>query len=162
MGGFQQLGICRFVYVHARFQGEGAAANIRAALLKALDEWGGDLPDAAVIIRGGGAVNDLAWLNDYELARCICEAPLPVLTGIGHERDSKVLDEVAHTKFDTPSKVIHGIEKVIRERVKEAREFFQMVTSTAQQMTQRCILATENAVESRAKLSQASRPKLSH
>lgn len=141
----EAAGICRFVYVHSRFQGEGAAANIRAALLKALDEWGGDLPDAAVIIRGGGAVNDLAWLNDYDLARCVCEAPLPVLTGIGHERDSTVLDEVAHTKFDTPSKVIHGIEKVIRQRVKEAREFFQLVTSAAQQMTQRCTLTTENA-----------------
>lgn len=141
----ESAGICRFVYVHSRFQGEGAAANIRTALLKALDEWGGDLPDAAVIIRGGGAVNDLAWLNDYDLARCICEAPLPVLTGIGHERDSTVLDEVAHTKFDTPSKVIHGIEKLICQRVKEAREFFQFVAGTAQQMTQRCTLTTENA-----------------
>lgn len=141
----EAAGICRFVYVHSRFQGEGAAANIRAALLKALDNWEGDLPDAAVIIRGGGAVNDLAWLNDYDLARCICEAPLPVLTGIGHERDSTVLDEVAHTKFDTPSKVIHGIEKVIRQRVKEGREFFHSVTSAAQQMTQRCTLTTENS-----------------
>lgn len=141
----EAAGICRFVYVHSRFQGEGAAANIRTALLKALDNWEGDLPDAAVIIRGGGAVNDLAWLNDYDLARCICEAPLPVLTGIGHERDSTVLDEVAHTKFDTPSKVIHGIEKLIRQRVKEAREFFQFVAGTVQQMTQRCTLKTENA-----------------
>lgn len=141
----EAAGVCRFVYVHSRFQGEGAAANIRVALLKALDDWEGDLPDAAVIIRGGGAVNDLAWLNDYDLARCICEAPLPILTGIGHERDSTILDEVAHTKFDTPSKVILGIEKVIRQRVNEAREFFQAVTSTAQQMTQRCTLTTENA-----------------
>lgn len=138
-------GICRFVYVHSRFQGEGAAANIRTALIKALDDWDGDLPDAAVIIRGGGAVNDLAWLNDYDLARCICEAPVPVLTGIGHERDSTVLDEVAHTKFDTPSKVILGIEKVIRQRVKEAKDLFLAVTGTAQQITQRCSLTAENA-----------------
>jgi exodeoxyribonuclease VII large subunit len=46
-----------------------------------------------VIIRGGGAVNDLARLNDYELARFICLSPVHVLTGIGHERDSTVLDE---------------------------------------------------------------------
>ena len=52
------------------------------------------LLDAVVIIRGGGAVNDLAWLNDYDLARCICELDIPVLTGIGHERDSTVLDEM--------------------------------------------------------------------
>ena len=64
------------------------------------------MPDAVVIIRGGGAVNDLAWLNDYDLGRCICELPVPVLTGIGHERDTTVLDEVAHTRYDTPSKVL--------------------------------------------------------
>lgn len=141
----EAAGICRFVYVHSRFQGEGAAANIRVALLQALDEWEGSPPDAAVIIRGGGAVNDLAWLNDYDLARCICEAPLPVLTGIGHERDSTVLDEVAHTRFDTPSKVVLGIENVIRQRAKEAKEFFQAVTATAQQVTQRCRLTSEGA-----------------
>lgn len=59
---------------------------------------------------GGGAVNDLAWLNDYALARTICELPVPVLTGIGHERDSTIIDEVANMKFDTPSKVAAGIE----------------------------------------------------
>lgn len=141
----EAAGICRFVYVHSRFQGEGAASAIRTSLLQALDEWEGDFPDAAVIIRGGGAVNDLAWLNDYELARCICEAPLPVLTGIGHERDSTILDEVAHTKFDTPSKVIHAIETVIRQRALQAKEFYQAVTSSAHGITQRCRLTVEGA-----------------
>jgi exodeoxyribonuclease VII large subunit len=55
--------------------------------------------DALIIIRGGGAVNDLAWLNDYELTKFICLCTIPVLTGIGHERDSTVLDEVAHKSF---------------------------------------------------------------
>lgn len=71
--------------------------------------------DALVIIRGGGAVTDLAWLNDMELARMICLAPIPVLTGIGHERDSTILDEVAHRKFDTPSKVALHIMSTIRD-----------------------------------------------
>ena len=70
-------------------------------------------PDALVIIRGGGAINDLAWLNDYALARFICELTIPVMTGIGHERDSTLPDEVAHARFDTPSKVIAGIEQQI-------------------------------------------------
>ena len=60
--------------------------------------------DALVIIRGGGVVTDLAWLNDLELARRVCRLPIPVLTGIGHERDSTILDDVAHRRFDTPSK----------------------------------------------------------
>jgi exodeoxyribonuclease VII large subunit len=67
------------------------------------------------------------------------------LTGIGHERDSTVLDEVAHTRFDTPSKVILGIENVIRQRAKQAKELFQAVTTTAQQVTQRCRLTSEGS-----------------
>ena len=63
-----------------------------------------------MVILRGGAVNDLAWLNDYGLARLICDMPIPVFTGIGHERDTTVLDEVAHARYDTPSKVIAGIE----------------------------------------------------
>ncbi|WP_119157596.1 exodeoxyribonuclease VII large subunit [Caldimonas tepidiphila] len=120
-------GVCRFVYAFSRFQGEGAAAEIRATMLQALQHWhteAGAPPDAVVILRGGGAVNDLAWLNDYELARSLCELGVPVLTGIGHERDSTVLDEVANLRFDTPSKVILGIEQVIHKRAADARGFF--------------------------------------
>ena len=126
----QLHGICIFRYVTSRFQGEGAAIEIRSALERAMDTWR-EAPDAAVIIRGGGAVNDLAWLNDYALARTVCEYPVPVFTGIGHERDSCVLDEVAHTKFDTPSKVIAGIESVIRKRAQDVRDNFAIVEATA-------------------------------
>jgi exodeoxyribonuclease VII large subunit len=124
----QAHGACEFSYVHSRFQGDGAAAEIAEALRSGLHSWSGaELPDAVVIIRGGGSVNDLAWLNDYALARCICECPVPVLTGIGHERDDTTLDEVAHRKFDTPSKVILGIEEVMRTRVREARAFTDLI-----------------------------------
>ncbi|RZI67965.1 MAG: hypothetical protein EOP13_27505, partial [Pseudomonas sp.] len=111
-------------------QGDGAAKEIREVIEYAMQTWRA-VPDALVIIRGGGAVNDMAWLNDYDLARCICDFPVPVFTGIGHERDSCVLDEVAHTKFDTPSKVIGGIETMIRRRVQEVRENFQIVATVA-------------------------------
>lgn len=124
------FGVCGFTYVHSRFQGEGAAAAIGHALLTALERWpdAHDAPpDAVVIIRGGGAVNDLAWLNDHALVRLVCELLVPVLTGIGHERDRTLLDEVAHAAFDTPSKVIAGIEQVIRRRTREALEAFQAV-----------------------------------
>jgi len=122
----EALGICRFVYVHSRFQGDGAAAQIRSELQGALERMrgAGNLPDAVAIIRGGGAINDMAWLNDYALVRVVCEADVPVLTGIGHERDSTVLDEVAHIRFDTPSKVIAGIERLILQRVQEAKGLF--------------------------------------
>ncbi|MER2514738.1 MAG: exodeoxyribonuclease VII large subunit [Nitrosomonas ureae] len=130
----ERFGICRFVYVSSRFQGEGAANEIKAALQSALEEWrdsGKLAPDAVVIIRGGGAVNDLAWLNDYELAKVICTMNIPVLTGIGHERDNTILDEVANIRFDTPSKAAAGIEQVIKRRVEEAKTNFALLTNFA-------------------------------
>ena len=142
----QAHGLCRFDYVRSRFQGEGAAAQIRATLLDALRAARSDeSPDAVVLIRGGGAVNDLAWLNDYELARTLCELPVPVLTGIGHERDSTLLDEVAQQCFDTPSKVIAGIEQLIVRRAREARQHFEAIA----RLSQRCI------AQARAEVQQA-------
>ncbi|UUE95024.1 MULTISPECIES: exodeoxyribonuclease VII large subunit [Comamonas] len=131
----EHAGLCHFVYTHSRFQGPGAAEELVEAARSALTS--GDsakhvLFDAIVFIRGGGAVNDLAWLNNYELARFVCELKLPVLTGIGHERDSTILDEVAHTSFDTPSKVIAGIEATIARRAREAQAAFAEVVAAVQ------------------------------
>ena len=118
----EQHGVCRFVYAHSRFQGEGAAREIATAITRALKGFQKETPpDAIVLIRGGGAVNDLAWLNDYDLVRTICDQTIPVLTGIGHERDSTLPDEVAHQRYDTPSKVIAGIEHQILQRTREAQ-----------------------------------------
>lgn len=132
----QAAGVCTFTYATSRFQGEGAAAEICEAAGEALKRWTqlGTAPDAIVIIRGGGASNDLAWLNEYRLARFICEAPAPVFTGIGHQRDSTVLDEVAHSSFDTPSKVIANIEGVIADRARQVRTAYETITSRAQRI----------------------------
>lgn len=141
-----QFGICRFTYVHARFQGEGAARGIVSALADALEKFdSADRPDAIVLIRGGGAVNDLAWLNDYDLARFICDQDIPVLTGIGHERDNTLPDEVAHTRFDTPSKVIAGIEQHILRRAGEASAAAQEVFAAASRAAQRARTHAERA-----------------
>lgn len=143
----QRWGLCHFVIVHSRFQGEGAAAEIRQALLDGVATWPGPnpTPDAIVVIRGGGAVNDLAWLNDYALARCICELAIPVLTGIGHERDRCVLDEVAHASYDTPSKVIAGIEQLIIQRARDARVHYEIILHATQQAAQRTGRALEQS-----------------
>jgi exodeoxyribonuclease VII large subunit len=141
-------GVCGFVYAFSRFQGEGAAAEVRSTLLRALDDWRKReiaLPDAVVIIRGGGAVNDLAWLNDYELARAVCELDIPVLTGIGHERDDTILDEVANQRFDTPSKAIHGIEQLIHQRARAAAAFHASVVQIARDLLHRVRQAADLA-----------------
>ncbi len=119
-------GACHFYYEYATFQGNHAPQEIRQAIIGGLKtlEKRGISPDILVIIRGGGAVGDLAYLNDYELAALAAETPVPVWVGIGHERDHVILDEVAHTSFDTPSKVIAGIRNHLINTTQSAKQLF--------------------------------------
>ena len=118
-------GICRFTYYTAVFQGPEAAASIRAAL--AQFEKDAQSADALCVIRGGGSVTDLYWLNDRDLAEALCKITIPVLTGIGHERDNTILDEVANTRFDTPSKVIGHINGTVYANAQEAIQNILMI-----------------------------------
>jgi len=61
--------------------------------------------DAVVIIRGGGSQADLSCFDNYNLAYFITQFPLPVITGIGHEKDDSIVDLVAHTRLKTPTAV---------------------------------------------------------
>jgi exodeoxyribonuclease VII large subunit len=111
----QDAGLCEFVYFHASFQGTEVSASFGVALDDVMTAHAERPFDALAIIRGGGTVTDLAWLNDLEVARRLCECPIPVLTGIGHERDNTILDEIAHRRFDTPSKVALHITQTVRD-----------------------------------------------
>lgn len=87
----------------AVMQGVSAPASIIAALEAIAGEeenW-----DGVVIIRGGGATSDLQAFEDYNLAACVAQFPLPVAIGIGHERDVTVLDWVANIRLKTPTAV---------------------------------------------------------
>lgn len=64
-----------------------------------------DFFDAVVIIRGGGSQADLSCFDNYNLAYFITQFPLPVITGIGHEKDDSIVDMVAHTRLKTPTAV---------------------------------------------------------
>ena len=68
------------------------------AIARDLDSW-----DVVVIIRGGGATSDLSCFDTYDLANNCAQFPLPVVTGIGHQRDDTLLDIVAHTRVKTPT-----------------------------------------------------------
>lgn len=65
--------------------------------------------DCVIIIRGGGAKLTLKAFDDYELSKAIAQFPIPVISGIGHERDESVLDMVAHTSLKTPTAVAEFI-----------------------------------------------------
>ena len=77
----QTARLCEFWLFTATFQGVEAPSSIQTAVLQALTAHKQDRFDDLVVIRGGGSVTDLAWLNDLELAKLLCPCPIPVLTG---------------------------------------------------------------------------------
>lgn len=85
----------------AIMQGDRSEASIIAALEQIYEYK--NLFDVVVIIRGGGASSDLSSFDSYELALNCAQYPLPIISGIGHERDVTVLDAVAHTRAKTPT-----------------------------------------------------------
>ena len=85
----------------AKMQGSEVEPTVIAALgriYEELDDW-----DVVVIIRGGGSTSDLSGFDSLPLAEHVAQFPLPVITGIGHERDNTVIDEIAHTRVKTPT-----------------------------------------------------------
>ena len=84
--------------VDVRVQGEGAEHAVAAAI----ERLGSEPVDVIVVIRGGGARTDLATFDTEVIARAIASSPRPVFTGLGHEIDRSVADEVAHTALEDP------------------------------------------------------------
>lgn len=85
----------------AVMQGDRVEESVLAALEQILHHSVGF--DVVVIIRGGGATSDLSGFDTYLLAAACAQFPIPIITGIGHERDDTVLDVVAHTRVKTPT-----------------------------------------------------------
>ncbi|MBP3551150.1 MAG: exodeoxyribonuclease VII large subunit [Alistipes sp.] len=92
----------------ATMQGERCDESIVAALYAVVER--SDEFDAVAIIRGGGSTGDLECYNSYLLAFAVTQFPLPVLTGIGHDKDTSVTDMVAHTPLKTPTAVAAWID----------------------------------------------------
>ena len=103
------------------FQATMQGTNTSPSIIAALDRIAShiDLFDCVVIIRGGGATSDLNSFDDYNLAANVAQFPLPVVVGIGHERDVTVLDYVAAIRVKTPTAaaewlISRGVEALSR------------------------------------------------
>lgn len=106
-------------------QGEQVEASIIRALNRINAEAG--RWDVVVIIRGGGATSDLSGFDTYELATNCAQFPIPIITGIGHERDDTVIDMVAHTRVKTPTAAAEFLINHLREtadRLEQYASFF--------------------------------------
>jgi exodeoxyribonuclease VII large subunit len=154
-------GICFYTRLFpATMQGAQTADSIIRALEQIyLVE---DAFDVVVIIRGGGAQLDLASFDHYDLAYHVAQFPVPVITGIGHDKDETVVDLVAHTKMKTPTAVaeflISGAEafeqrllevetwcsKLLTERLKKENDWLQLAVARLKQGVRQMVREEEH------------------
>ena len=113
----------------AVMQGQHVPESISAALMQIADE--ADLWDAVVVIRGGGATSDLSDYDSYPLAACVAQHPLPIIIGVGHDRDETVLDHVAHTSVKTPTAAAAFILEHQLEQLSLLRDLQQRIPLAA-------------------------------
>ncbi|CAN5526079.1 exodeoxyribonuclease VII large subunit [soil metagenome] len=132
-----QLSVC-----DVRVQGERAEAMVAAAVATL-----GRRPlDAVVVIRGGGARNELAVFDAERIARAIVASGVPVLTGLGHETDRSVADEVAHTSFKTPTACAQALVAAVADYGRSCEQVFAGIRQAAGAAT----ATAEQAVSDRA------------
>lgn len=124
-------------YTHlfpAVMQGDKTVPSVLAALEAV--EMTIDLWDCVVIIRGGGATSEMNSFDDYVLARSVATFPLPVIVGIGHERDRCVLDEIAHTRCKTPTAVASFLIDTLAEAWMKADRLTRAIAQYASERIQ--------------------------
>lgn len=147
----------------AIMQGDQAEKSIIAALEKVYSTI--DLFDVVVIIRGGGATTDLACFDSYELALNCAQFPLPILSGIGHQRDISILDMVAHTSVKTPTaaaeflisvmqksenrvvNLLADIQDVIKNKIENETRFFNQTQLRIKQILRSWVVQKSYVLE---------------
>ena len=126
----------------AIMQGEGVEQSIINALGRIFSEYSddsedSDIPfDCVVIIRGGGATSDMSGFDTLALAENVANFPLPIITGIGHDRDESILDMVSHIRVKTPTAaaaLLIDHLKTVLDAINDAQE--QIVRLALQKLT---------------------------
>jgi exodeoxyribonuclease VII large subunit len=130
----------------ATMQGGDAVPSIINALERIFEFE--DFFDAVVIIRGGGATADLSSFDNYDLAFNITQFPLPIITGIGHEKDDTIIDLVAHTRMKTPTAVaeflIKGMERFYDRMLEMENEIVELTRNVIESHQKRLEQAATN------------------
>lgn len=119
-------------------QGEQAPDSIVKAIQRVEKDGRAEV---IILARGGGAVEDLACFNDERIVRAIVESPIPVITGIGHQRDESLADLVADLAAHTPTaaaqKVVPDFEALVREQEQRRRRLINAVEESLSAQKQR-------------------------
>lgn len=119
----------------ALVQGEMAEASMVRALHQVAEQ--ADSFDVVVVIRGGGSVADLACFDGYELAYTVTQMPLPVIAGIGHDRDVSVLDMVAGLSLKTPTAVAQYLVQTLVDVAEKLLTCQDRISRAVQHLLQR-------------------------
>ena len=124
-----------FVFYPHLFQSPMQGSGVEQGIISALDRVATniDMWDVVVIIRGGGATSELSCFDTYDLANNCAQFPLPIITGIGHQRDESVLDMVAHTRAKTPTAAAELLIHVMLEQETYMTGLMQGVVQGVQQ-----------------------------
>ena len=115
----------------ALMQGAQAESTILKAMKAIEKEISGF--DAVLILRGGGATSDLNCFDSYLLAKACATFQLPIITGIGHERDESILDKVAHTRMKTPTAAAEFLISCFEEAENHIYELQEVIIGHAKQ-----------------------------
>ena len=120
----------------ATMQGEGVEQSIISALERIYDSQFSLLNskfDCVAIIRGGGATSDMSGFDTLALAENVANFPIPIITGIGHERDESILDMVSHTRVKTPTAAAAFLIEHLKEVLDVIDNSQDRITRYAQQ-----------------------------
>jgi len=126
-------------------QGDDASQSMIEALLeinRQIDDF-----DVVAIIRGGGAATDLDCFDSYDLATHVAQFPIPIITGIGHERDETIVDMVAHSKMKTPTAVAEFLVFGLNAFEGKVESLFDMVDRYAMEVISERTLKLESVAE---------------
>ncbi len=135
--------------VDVRVQGEFAAEMVTAGIrtLSRRDDI-----DVIVVIRGGGSRTELAIFDAESIAVAIAQSPIPVFTGLGHEIDRSIADEVAHTAFKTPTACAVALIERVQLFAHRAEAAWEATTARAARHIERSstgLLETARRIEQR-------------
>ena len=120
------------VQCHSSVQGDRAPQSLCAALRTLYRRT--DV-DVIALIRGGGSRGDLSTFDNETLARTVAAAPIPVITGIGHEIDRSVADVVAHAEYKTPTAVADALVWLVGEYVNHVETQWHNIATVAEAQT---------------------------
>ena len=162
----------------AIMQGEGVSQSIIAALENIYNgpcsTVNGQYFDCVVIIRGGGATSDMSGFDTLSLAENVANFPLPIITGIGHDRDESILDMVSHTRVKTPTAAaaflvdhlkgvldtIEGAQSLITHYARQKLSTLQSQLATIQEILPKLFLAVKIRQDARIENLEARFPLL--